>query len=104
MADRPGSGEPDDAPIPKGKKRGGKVVKAKGRRPTHRLDKLARGGQPEKFIQGMHLKEGALHRQLGIPEGKKIPEKKLKKAEHSSNPLLAKRAHTAETLKGFHKK
>lgn len=57
----------------------------------------------EKFIQKMHMKKGALHKELGVPEGKKIPEKKLKAAEKKGG-LVAKRAHLAETLKGFHKK
>ena len=52
----------------------------------------------EKWIQKMHMKKGALHKELGVPEGKKIPEKKLMKAEHSSNPLERKRANLAETL------
>lgn len=60
--------------------------------------------KPKKWIQGMKMKKGALHKQMGIPLDKKIPEKKLKKAEKSKNPLLAKRAHTAETLKGFKNK
>lgn len=58
----------------------------------------------EKWIQGMHMKKGALHKELGVPEGKKIPEKKLKKAEHSKSPTLRKRAVLAETLKGLKKK
>lgn len=58
----------------------------------------------EKFIQKMHMKKGALHKELHVPEGKKIPEKKLEKAEHSKNPTLKKRAVLAETLKGMHKK
>ena len=45
---------------------------------------------------------GALHRELGVPKGKKIPAKKLAKAEHSKNPKLAKRARLAETLKHMH--
>ena len=44
----PGSGEPDDEP--KGKKRGGKIVKVRGKKPKQRLDKLARGGSSHKFI------------------------------------------------------
>jgi hypothetical protein len=52
----------------------------------------------EKWIQKIHMKKGALHKELGVPEGKKIPEKKLMKAEHSSNPLERKRANLAETL------
>lgn len=58
----------------------------------------------EKFIQKMHMKKGALHKELGVPEGKKIPEKKLQKAEHSKNPTLKKRAILAETLKKMNKK
>lgn len=101
--------EADDSPIPKRKKLGGKILRATGRKPTKRLDKMARGGtsangKPHKFIQSMHMKKGALHEQLHVPQGEKIPEKKLEKAEHSSNPTLRKRAVLAETLKGFHKK
>lgn len=47
---------------------------------------------------------GALHRELGVPEGKKILEAKLEKAEHSDNPKLAKRARLAETLKRMNRK
>jgi hypothetical protein len=57
----------------------------------------------KKFIQEMHMKKGALHKSLHVPEGKKIPEKKLEKAEHSKNPLVKKRAVLAETLKKMHK-
>jgi hypothetical protein len=53
----------------------------------------------EKWIQGAIKKKGALHKTLGVPEGKKIPEKKIKKAEHSKNPTTRKRAVLAETLK-----
>lgn len=45
---------------------------------------------------------GALHRALGVPEGKKIPEAKLEKAEHSKNPTTRKRAALAETFKHAH--
>ncbi len=57
-----------------------------------------------KWIQKMHMKKGALHKSLNIPEGKKIPESKLEKAEHSKNPTTAKRARLAETLKSFYHK
>ena len=57
----------------------------------------------EKFIQKMHMKKGALHKELGVPVGKKIPAKKLKAAEHSKNPTERKRAVLAETLKKLHK-
>lgn len=58
----------------------------------------------KKWIQKAGIKKGALHEELGVPEGKKIPEKKLKKAEHSKNPTLKKRAVLAETLKKMKKK
>ena len=57
----------------------------------------------EKWIKGAIKHPGKLHRELGVPEGKKIPEKKLEKAEHSKNPTVRKRAHLAETLKHMHK-
>lgn len=57
----------------------------------------------EKWIQKMHMKKGALREELGVPEGKKIQASKLKKAEHSKNPKLKKRAVLAETLKKMHK-
>lgn len=50
-------------------------------------------------MQDVHPKKGALHRQLGVPMGKKIPAKKLEKATHSTNPLLKKRAVLAETYR-----
>ena len=58
----------------------------------------------KKWIAGAIKHKGALHEELHVPEGKKIPAKKLKKAEHSKNPLLKKRAVLAETLKGLKKK
>lgn len=47
-------------------------------------------------------KPGALHNQLGVPQGKKIPEKKLEAAA-SKGGKLGKRARLAETLKGLRK-
>ena len=55
------------------------------------------------WIAGATKNKGALHRELGVPAGKKIPAKKLEKAEHSKNPKERKRAQLAETLKGFKK-
>jgi hypothetical protein len=51
----------------------------------------------KKFIQKMHMKKGALHKELGVPEGKKIPKKKLAKAAKAGGKL-GKRARLAETL------
>ncbi len=53
----------------------------------------------EKWIQKAKIKKGALHRDLGVPAGQKIPEKKLEKAEKSRNPTTRKRAALAETFK-----
>ena len=57
----------------------------------------------EKWIQGAIKHPGALHKELGVPEGEKIPKKKITKAAHSDNPKLAKRARLAETLEKMHK-
>lgn len=57
----------------------------------------------KKWIANAVKHKGALHKTLGVPEGKKIPESKIKKAEHSKNPTTRKRAVLAETLKGFKK-
>lgn len=46
---------------------------------------------------------GALHKALGVPEGKKIPAKKLAVAAKSKSPLMKKRVALAKTLKGFKK-
>lgn len=52
-----------------------------------------------KWIQGAIKHVGALRKMLHVAAGKKIPEAKLEKAEHSKNPTLRKRAVLAETLK-----
>ena len=56
------------------------------------------------WIKGAIKHPGALHKSLGVPQGEKIPAKKLEKAAHSDNPTLAKRARLAETLKTLHKR
>jgi hypothetical protein len=56
------------------------------------------------WIAGAIKKPGALHKELGIASGKKIPVKTLVKAA-SKGGKLGKRARLAETLKGLkHKK
>lgn len=57
----------------------------------------------KKWIQSMHMKKGALHKELDVPSGKKIPAKKLAAAAKKGGKE-GKRARLAETLKGFHKK
>lgn len=54
------------------------------------------------WIAGAVKHPGALHKELGVPEGQKIPAKKLNAAAHSSNPTERKRANLAKTLKSFH--
>lgn len=43
--------------------------------------------------------KGLLHRELGIPEGQKIPIARIKSAEHSSDPAERKRAYFADSAK-----
>lgn len=53
------------------------------------------------WIAGAIKHPGALHKQLGVPSGKKIPAAKLQAAEKKGG-VLGKRARLAETLKGMH--
>lgn len=56
------------------------------------------------WIKGAVGKPGALHRELGVPEGEKIPSGKLAAAVSGADgPLAKKRANLAKTLEGFHK-
>jgi hypothetical protein len=52
----------------------------------------------EKWIQKAIKKPGALHKSLGVPEGKKIPAGKLAKAAKAPGKL-GQRARLAQTLK-----
>lgn len=52
----------------------------------------------QKFIQKAIKKPGALHKELGVPEGEKIPKSKLEAAAKKGNTKLAKRARLAMTL------
>lgn len=54
----------------------------------------------EKWISKAIKKPGALHRELGVPQGKKIPAKTLNKAAKASGKL-GQRARLAKTLRGF---
>ncbi len=59
--------------------------------------------EKKKWIQGMHMKKGALHKELDVPEGKKIPAKKLDAAAKKPG-VEGKRARLAETFKKMKKK
>ena len=52
------------------------------------------------WIAGAVKHKGALHKQMGIPPGKKIPANKLAKAAKAGGKLGA-RARLAQTLKKF---
>lgn len=55
-----------------------------------------------KWIQKAIKHPGALHKELGVAEGKKIPAKKLAAAAKKPGKL-GQRARLAETLKGMKK-
>jgi len=55
------------------------------------------------WIKGAIKHPGALHKQLGVPAGKKIPAAKLAAAARSKNPTERRRANLAKTLKGMRK-
>jgi hypothetical protein len=55
-----------------------------------------------KWIASAIKRRGALHEALHVPEGEKIPAKKLVKASHSEDTRIRKEAVLAKTLKGFH--
>jgi hypothetical protein len=70
------------------------------------LKELATGtAKPRRFtkanpaIKPSH--EGLLHADLGISKDKKIPEARLRQAEHARDPKIRKRAIFAETMKGW---
>ena len=68
----------------------------------------------EKWIQKTHMKKGALHKKLGVPEGDKIPQAKLKSLKKelmkkgegdeklsAADSKLLKQVNLALTLKGI---
>lgn len=57
----------------------------------------------EKWISKAIKKPGALHKELGIKEGKKIPAKKLNAAAKKGGKL-GQRARLAKTLEKINKK
>jgi len=72
--------------------------------PTDVRNKMgyAKKGGSTKFIQKAIKKPGALHEQMGVPKGKKIPAKALAKAAKAPGKL-GQRARFAQVLKGFKK-
>ena len=84
-----------------------KASKMPGKKTIKRKDNpddvamYAKGGKAN-FIQKAIKKPGALHEQMGIPKGKKIPTKALAKAAKAPGKL-GQRARFAQLLKGFKK-
>lgn len=78
-----GMGDMNKSKMPKGSK--GATAYAKGN-----------------WIKKAIKKPGALHEQLGVPKGEKIPAKKIAKAAKAPGKL-GQRARFAQVLKGFKK-
>ncbi len=55
--------------------------------------------EKKKWIQKAVSKgKGNLHKNLGVPQGEKIPAKKMAKAAKSKNPKIRKEVALAKTL------
>lgn len=54
----------------------------------------------KRWIQKMHMKKGALHSNLGIPQGQKIPESRLRSAAKKKGKVGAE-ARLAERFRKF---
>ena len=54
------------------------------------------------WIAGATKNKGALHRNLNVPAGQKIPAKKMAKASKSENPRIRRMVGLAKTLKKLH--
>lgn len=88
-----GMGDMKASKMPKGKK----VVRKDN---PNVVTEYAKGGKLD--IKKAIKKPGALHEQMGVPKGKKIPAKALAKAAKAPGKL-GQRARFAQVLKGFNK-
>lgn len=81
------------------------VAKKAAKKPTKKTaaKKPTKKSSRKKFIKGAVEKPGALHKQLGVPKGQKIPAAKLAKAAKAPGKL-GERARLAQTLKKLSKK
>lgn len=61
---------------------------------------MSKGLLHTNWIGGAIKHPGALHRELGVPQGQKIPAKKLSAAAKKGGKL-GRRARLAQTLKGL---
>ena len=57
------------------------------------------GAEKKNWIEDAVKKPGQLHKDLGVPEGEKIPEDKLEEAKNSDDPKERERAQFAENVK-----
>lgn len=69
----------------------------------HRTRILEKKADSDHWIQSAIKHPGALHRKLGVPEDKKIPEAKIETAAKKGGKL-GEEARMAETLRGLNKK
>ena len=90
-----GMGDMKASKMPKGKK-----ITRKDNPNT--VTEYAKGGKTN-WIKSAIKKPGALHEQMGVPKGKKIPAKALVKAAKAPGKL-GQRARFAQVLKGMRKK
>lgn len=80
--------------------------KMPGKKIIHRTDNpndvemYADGGSTDKWIQGAIKQPGALHEDLGVPQGETIPPAKLEAAVKKPGKI-GQRARLAKTLKGL---
>lgn len=64
------------------------------------INQKSSGGDVNYWMQDVHPKKGALHRQLHIAPGKKISYSRLEEETHAKSPLLRKRANLALRYRG----
>lgn len=89
------------AEVGKRRRRRRRTSKVEGAPAPRRLDRKSGGYVPKKdFHPGGH--KGKLHRELGVPEGKKIPHGKLEKAMHSKDREVRDDAIRANTMEHWH--
>lgn len=76
----------------------------RGKRPRPEASTQAdeAGGGDKNWIAGAIEEPGALHKQMGVPEGEKIPAGRLEKAAKAPGKL-GKRARLAQTLSKMNK-
>lgn len=80
-----------------------KSLECKYIRILKKLKEIQMPAKKKDWIQGAIKKPGALHKELGVPQGQKIPAKKMAKAAKSSNPKLRRQVALAKTLSKLHK-